>query len=113
MAVSVSKTEIVKRNTEVISQARAAVTEEKIRAWFAEVIKFMEEDGGADVLEDGNRIFNCDEIGMHTCPKTGIVLGPKGFRNLYEIASGPEKESITVHIFCRWGSATSDGGLSL
>lgn len=90
------KPEIVKRNTEIISKARAAVTEEKIRSWFAEVVSFTEEEGVGDVLKDGSRIFNCDEIGMHTCPKTGIVLGPKGFKNLYEIANGPEKESITV-----------------
>lgn len=97
------KLKIIKRNTEVISQARAAVTEEKIQTWFAEVIKFMKEESVADVLEDGNRIFNCDEIGMHTCPKTDIVLGSNGFRNLYEIANGPEKESITV--LCTYSAA--------
>lgn len=90
------KPHIVKRNTEIVSKARATITEEKIRSWFNEVLNFTEEEGLADVLKDSSRIFNCDEIGMHTCPKTGIVLGPKGFKNLYEIASGPEKESITV-----------------
>lgn len=51
-----------------------------------------EEEGALDILED----FNADESGYQSCPKTGLVLGPKGYRNFYEIKVGNEKESITV-----------------
>ncbi|KAI4466984.1 hypothetical protein MML48_2g00000317 [Holotrichia oblita] len=54
------------------------------------------EENCLDVLNDSTRVFNCDETGIQTCPKTGLLLGPKGYTNFYNIASGKEKESITV-----------------
>uniref|UniRef100_A0A2S2NUN9 Jerky-like n=1 Tax=Schizaphis graminum TaxID=13262 RepID=A0A2S2NUN9_SCHGA len=88
--------EITKRNTEVISKARAAVTEEKIRDWFQELDNFLINEGCRDVLDDPSRIFNCDETGLQTCPKSGRVLGPRHIKDFYEIAQGHEKECITV-----------------
>lgn len=88
--------EIAKRNTEVISKARAAVTEEKIRDWFQELDNFLMNESCRDVLDDSNRIFNCDETGLQTCPKSGRVLGPRHIKDFYEIAQGHEKECITV-----------------
>jgi len=41
--------EITKRNTEVISKARAAVTEEKIRDWFQELDNFLTNENCRDV----------------------------------------------------------------
>lgn len=89
-------TEITKRNAEVISKGRAAVTETSIRAWFKELDQFLAEEHALDIKNNPGRIFNTDETGVMTCPKTGIILGPKNYRNTYEIASGKEKESITV-----------------
>ncbi|XP_022826400.1 uncharacterized protein LOC111356328 [Spodoptera litura] len=88
--------EITKRNAEVISKGRAAVTESAIRAWFKELDQFLIEEDALDIKNNPSRIFNADETGVMTCPKTGIILGPKNYRNTYEIASGKEKESITV-----------------
>ncbi|KAJ8949933.1 hypothetical protein NQ314_008095 [Rhamnusium bicolor] len=51
-----------------------------------------------DVFKDPTRIFNADESGFSLCPKTGKVLGTKGWKNLYIIKSGKEKENITVLI---------------
>ncbi|CAI6353666.1 unnamed protein product [Macrosiphum euphorbiae] len=88
--------EIVKRNTEVISKARAAVTEEKIRDWFTELDLYVKNENCRDVLDDPSRLFNCDETGLQTCPKSGRVLGPKDIKDFYEIAQGHEKECVTV-----------------
>ncbi|KAJ8930676.1 hypothetical protein NQ314_016500 [Rhamnusium bicolor] len=87
---------ISKRNTEIISKSRASVTESAIREWFSELRTFLENDNILDMMNDGSRIFNADETGVRTCTKSGLVLAPKNYKNLYEIASGPEKESITV-----------------
>lgn len=40
-------------------------------------------------------------LGFSLCPKIGKVLGPKGWKNLYTIKSGKEKENITVLIIFR------------
>lgn len=88
--------EISKRNTEVISKAQAAVTEEKIRDWFQELDNFLMNEGCRDVLDDPSRIFNYDETGLQTCPKSGRVLGPRYTKDFYETAQGHEKECITV-----------------
>jgi len=88
--------EIGKRHTEIISKARAAVTENSIRLWFDGVSSFLKEEGYSDILCDSRRIINCDETGIQLCPKTGKVLGPKKMNNFYEIAKNSEKENITV-----------------
>ncbi|KAF0705721.1 Jerky-like, partial [Aphis craccivora] len=49
--------EIGKRNTEVISKATAAVTEDKIRNWFQELDSYLVSEGSRDVLNDATRIF--------------------------------------------------------
>lgn len=48
-----------------------------------------------DILEDPERIINTDESGFQTSPSSGLVLGPRGFKNFYEIKK-KEKEYITV-----------------
>lgn len=87
---------ITKKNAEVISKARASVTEESIRGWFGQLKEHLEEQDALDILEDPSRMINLDETGVEICPKTGVVLGPKGHKNLYKLANGSEKESITV-----------------
>jgi len=62
--------EIVKRNTEVISKARAAVTEDKIRNWFQKLDTYVVSKGSRDVLYDATRILKCDKTGLQTCPKS-------------------------------------------
>lgn len=88
--------EITKRNAEIISKGRAAVTEQVIRAWFKELEEFLTEEQALNIKDDPSRIFNADETGVTTCPKTGTILGPKNYRNTYEILGGKEKESLTV-----------------
>ncbi|KAJ8966061.1 hypothetical protein NQ314_003769 [Rhamnusium bicolor] len=90
--------EITKRNTEVISKSRAAVTESVIRDWFKDLKMFMKNEKVLDVLEDPSQIFNADETGVRTSVKSGLVLSStnKHCKNMYDVSSGKEKESITV-----------------
>lgn len=88
--------EISEKTAEEMNKARANVTEEDLRKWFVDVQEFLEQEGCADILLDPTRIYNADESGFQTCPKTGKVLGPTGFNNMYEVKSGNTKENITV-----------------
>ncbi|KAJ4433386.1 hypothetical protein ANN_15645 [Periplaneta americana] len=87
---------VSERYAEGINRARANVTEDKIRNWFSELHDYLKEENALDILEDPSRMFNADESGFLTCPKTGKVLGPISYKNLYEIKSGNEKEAIIV-----------------
>lgn len=66
------------------SECRA---KECIEYWFSELTQFLEATGYFDIFNDSRTILNCDETGCMTCPSTGKVLGPKCFKNLYEISS--------------------------
>lgn len=87
---------ISKKHTEIISKARASVTEKSLREWFAELETFLTENNTSDVLIRPGSIFNADETGVQTCPKSGVLLGPKGEKNFYEITTGTPKECISV-----------------
>lgn len=84
------------RVPEGISKGRAVVTEEYIRKWFSDLKKYLTEINAIDLLEDPRRILNGDETSFSVCPKTGKVIAPKGWKNVYEIQAGNEKETITV-----------------
>ncbi|KAJ8930929.1 hypothetical protein NQ314_016228 [Rhamnusium bicolor] len=83
------------RHADSISAARASVTEEAIKNWH-EIKIHLKEEKCVDILEDPTRIFNSNESGFETNPKTGLVLGPRGMKNFYQVKSGSEKEQITV-----------------
>jgi hypothetical protein len=87
---------ISKRHAEVISKARASITEPIIRKWFNVLHQHLQEENAGDILEDPKRIFNLDETGVQLCPKTGVILAPKNYRAMYDVASGQEKQCITV-----------------
>lgn len=87
--------EISVREPEGINNARAAVTETRIRFWFSDLREYIKSIDALDIFEDPNRIFNGDETGFSLCPKSGKVLGPKGYKNLYIIKNN-EKTNITV-----------------
>lgn len=88
--------EIVHRTAEGISKGRAIITEELIRKWFKELREYLKEINAEDVIKDPRRILNGDETSFNLCPKTGKVLAPKGYKNVYQINAGNEKETITV-----------------
>ncbi|XP_071642849.1 uncharacterized protein [Temnothorax longispinosus] len=96
--------EIRKKNTEIISKARACVTEEGLRQWFAEARAFLEENDVLDILNRPRSIFNGDETGVQTCPKSGLLLGPKSEKNFYVIANGKEKDQC-ITVLCTFSAA--------
>lgn len=91
--------ELSERTPENISKGRAAVTEEIIRKWFADLQKHLEDKGASDILTQPDRILNGDETSFYICPNTGKVIAPRGYKNVYKIVKGKEKEAITVLLF--------------
>ncbi|KAJ8953423.1 hypothetical protein NQ318_023540 [Aromia moschata] len=88
--------EISLREAETITKARALITEESIRLWFKNLRMYLIQNNCIDILDDPSRIFNGDESGFPLCPKTGKVLGPRGYKNLYKIKTGSDKDNITT-----------------
>lgn len=84
------------REPEGLTKSRAVITEEYIRKWFRDLQAFLKETGNEDIFNDPRRVLNGDETSFQMCPKTGKVLAPKGWKNIYEIKKGSEKETITV-----------------
>jgi hypothetical protein len=76
--------ELTYKDAEGISMARGVITEESIRKWFRELEQHLKEQNALDILNDPNRIMNGDETSFCMCPKTGKVLAPRGWKNVYE-----------------------------
>lgn len=87
---------IAAREAESINKARAVITEEGIRLWFADLKNYLNKNNCDDILEDPDRVLNGDETGFSLCPKTGKVLAPRGWKNVYSVKIGNEKANITV-----------------
>lgn len=72
---------IVTRTAEVLTKGRSIVTENSIRNWFRELSIYLGENDMSAILQDPRRILNADEVNFQLCPKTGKVLGQKGWKN--------------------------------
>lgn len=83
------------RVPERVSKARVGITESAIRDWFKGLHDNLEAMNSLEILQDPTRIFNTDETCVQLCPETGKVLGVKSWRNIYEVAPGPEKSTLT------------------
>lgn len=84
------------REPEGLTKSRAIITEELIRKWFKELDQYINENNLHSVFSDPRRVLNGDETSFAMCPKTGKVIAPKGWKNVYDLKKGNEKESITV-----------------
>ncbi|KAI4455608.1 hypothetical protein MML48_9g00005395 [Holotrichia oblita] len=70
---------LTQRVSQNLTSSRAAVTEEKIRAWFEEIESFIKEENvDRCIWEDPKRIFNADETAFFLSPKGQQVLVRKG-----------------------------------
>lgn len=87
--------DVAQRHAESINSARSRVTEQSLRKWHSELREYLITKHAEDILDDPERIINADESGFSVCPSFGLVLGPKGMPNLYEMQD-KEKESITA-----------------
>lgn len=94
------------RKPESLGIARGLVTERAIREWHQNLESYIiDETGNNGLLKDPSRILNGDESGFQTNPVTSLVIGPKGFKDLYQVR-GSEKECITVMV-----TFTADGNM--
>ena len=80
------------RTPEHVSKARVGITE---REWFAELCENITNHKWEQIFQDPSHIFNSDESNIQLCPKTGKVVGLKGWRNVYELGTAPEKSTLT------------------
>ncbi|KAL0902494.1 hypothetical protein ABMA27_000348 [Loxostege sticticalis] len=69
------------REPEAINKAREAIKESSIRKWFSNFHTFLAERNALDILDDPRK-----------------VLAPKGYKNVYVVKKGNEKDNITVLI---------------
>lgn len=83
------------RVPERVSKARASITEKDIRTWFTDLENNLKFLGVEDVLKDPTRVFNTDETCIQLAPSTGKVIGETKWRNIYEVAPGAEKSTLT------------------
>ncbi|CAG5048748.1 unnamed protein product [Parnassius apollo] len=59
--------QITKRTEEVISRARAGVTEKSLENWFDEVHEHLEPEKKLEILNDPKRVVNLAEISVQIC----------------------------------------------
>ena len=48
-----------------------------------------------EIMADPRRVINTDKTNFSLCLKTGKVLGHKGWRNVYDLKRGNEKDTLT------------------
>lgn len=64
------------RMCENVSLSRALVSEDNVKLWFNDIVKYFKKEKLQDV--DASRIFNSDETSLLLNPKGGSVLAKKG-----------------------------------
>ncbi|KAG5858417.1 hypothetical protein JTB14_010103 [Gonioctena quinquepunctata] len=88
--------EISLREAKTVNRVTVIITEQYIRTWFRDLKEYLETNKINDIMINPARVFNGDESGFSLCPKSGKVLAPKGWKNLYTIKFGQEKDNITT-----------------
>ena len=87
--------DIVSRKTEHLSKCREAAEDpEVIQQWFELLDTVLIENGVKDMPA---QLFNSDESGFVTDPKSDIVLARKGSKRVNQIIGGSGREQITVN----------------
>ena len=88
--------DVTVRVPERVSKARGGVTEKDIRNWFEKANEtFSAIPGAMEALKDPRRVFNTDESCIQLSPPTGKVISITGWKNVYQLAPGPEKSNLT------------------
>ncbi|XP_055708637.1 uncharacterized protein LOC129804902 [Phlebotomus papatasi] len=85
--------QISQKKAEYVNRARGSVTEEKIRAWFQDVVEQLGDNIG--ILNEPKRVFNMDETGFNLAPRGELVLGRKN-HHVYVESGNSDKENITT-----------------
>ena len=86
---------VTPRKTEQLSSARARAQDpEVVRAWFELLDKELTQAGVKNFPE---QLFNVDESGFVTDPKSDVVLARKGAKRVNQAIGGSGREQITVN----------------
>lgn len=87
--------DIVSRKTEHLSTCREKAEEpEVVERWFQLLDHVLTAEGVKDMPA---QIFNSDESGFVTDPKSGVVLARKGAKRVNQRIGGSGREQITVN----------------
>ncbi|XP_072389487.1 uncharacterized protein [Diabrotica undecimpunctata] len=92
--------ELTRRISQNLTNARAKVTEEKIRKCFMEINSYLLKNNFLHVTNEPQRVFNCDESAFFLSPKNDKVLVKKGERTVYSFINNDEKECLTTLLTC-------------
>lgn len=65
---------VVEKQCQNLTSARANITEAGLRGWYAEVQRYLTNEGIMDILDDPTRVFNMDESGFYLNPNPGKVI---------------------------------------
>lgn len=84
------------KEAEHINKAQALITEEKIRNWFREITDLLTPEE-QEILNDPQRVWNCDETSFCLSPSGGLGLAPKD-EHVYDTSKTSDKENITTLI---------------
>lgn len=84
------------RTSEHVIFASANLREFDIRKWFTDIHQYLISENLDYILKDPRTLFNGVESGFSLCPKTKSVLGPKGAKDVQEVATGNAKDNLTV-----------------
>lgn len=105
------RNKLANRKSETLSKPSACLSRSNIESWFDRVHKYISRNdcpGDKDhskILKDPSRCYNADESFFLLNPARGLVVVPKGTKNVYEIRDGSEKEGVTVMAcFCADGT---------
>ena len=67
-----------------LSKLRAGVLDKAINEWFDELWEYLFETANLDILEQPNRIYNCDETGFLIVLWPTKVIASKGDPHVYQ-----------------------------
>lgn len=88
---------LTEKRSEYLSETRAKITEERVRAWFAAVTEQLQDD--VEIMQDPERIiYNLDETCFFLNQNGKVVLCEKG-QQVYDINANSDRDNITVS-FC-------------
>ena len=80
---------------QLLSKLRARVSCKAINQWFDELQEYLFKTANMDILEQPNRIYNCDEMGFLMVPCPTKVIASNGDSHIYQQGAST-KAQITV-----------------
>ena len=80
---------------QLLSKLRARVSRKAINQWFDELQEYLNETANMHILEQPNKIYNCDETGFPMVPRPTKVIASKGYPHIYQQGAST-KAQITV-----------------